>query len=98
MALMEKKLQEHYKDFLSDFHEWDQKSHANDWLIFPKNIGQHLFIDETSVSHGELYTIVTNKAAKGKKGCIVAIVSGIKAEDVIKVLEKIPIKQRKKIT
>ena len=41
---------------------------------------------------------MTNKAAKGKKGCIVAIVSGTKAEDVIKVLEQIPIKQRKKIT
>jgi transposase len=26
---------------------------------------------------------VTNKAAKGKKVCIVAIVSGTKAEDVI---------------
>lgn len=43
------------------------KSHAKDWLIFPKNIGKHLSIDETSVSHGELYTVVTNKAAKGKK-------------------------------
>ena len=50
------------------------------------------------MSHGELYTVLTNKSAKGKKGCIVAIVAGTKAEDVIKVLEKIPIKQRKKVT
>ena len=42
--------------------------------------------------------MLTNKSAKGKKGCIVAIVAGTKAEDVITVLEKIPIKQRKKVT
>lgn len=33
-----------------------------------------LSIDETSLSNGELYTIVTNKAAKGGKGAIVAMI------------------------
>ena len=47
-------------------------------------------IDETSLSNGELYTIVTNKAAKGKKGALVAIVEGTKSEKIIEVLEKIP--------
>ena len=47
-------------------------------------------IDETSLSNGELYTIVTNKAAKGKKGALVAIVEGTASEKVIEVLEKIP--------
>ncbi len=92
------KLQQQYKDFLSDFNEWEQKSHAKDWLIFPENIGKHLSIDETSVSQGELYTILTNKSAKGKKGCIVAIVAGTKAEEVIKVIEKIPLKLRRKVS
>jgi transposase len=32
---------------------------------------------------GQLYTIVTNKEAKGKKGAIVAIVAGTKTETVI---------------
>lgn len=54
-------------------------------------------IDETSLSHGELYTILTNKAGKGCKGSIVAIVAGTKAEEVIKVLQKIPERQRKKV-
>ena len=49
------------------------------------------------MSHGELYTIVTNKAAKGKKGAIVAVVAGTKAENVIEVLQKIPEKQRRKV-
>lgn len=50
------------------------------------------------MSHGELYTILTNKAAKGKKGTIVAIVAGTKAEDVMKVINKIPLNKRKKVT
>lgn len=58
---------------------------------------EHLSIDETSLSHGELYTILTNKSAKGKKGTIVAIVAGTKAEDVVRVIKKIPVNKRKKV-
>lgn len=32
-----------------------------------KNIGPSLSIDETALSNGELYTIVTNKVAKAVK-------------------------------
>lgn len=49
------------------------------------------------MTHGELYTIITNKAAKGRKGSIVAIVAGTKAEHVISIIEKISIKQRKQV-
>lgn len=55
-------------------------------------------IDETALTHGELYTIVTNKAAKGKKGSIVAVIAGTRAEYVISILEKIPLSQRKKVS
>ncbi len=67
-------------------------------MLFPQNIGSHLSIDETSLSRGELYTILTNKAAKGGKGSIVAIVAGTKAETVIEIIRKIPEAQRKKVT
>ncbi|MAG87468.1 MAG: DDE transposase, partial [Flavobacteriaceae bacterium] len=40
-----KKLQRQYKDYLSDFKEWDQKPHSKEWLIFPKNISSKLSID-----------------------------------------------------
>ena len=83
---------------MSDFKEWNQKSHAKKWLLFAKNIGKHLSIDETAFSNGDLYTIVTNKSAKGKKGALIAIIKGTKAETVIKILHKIPLKQRKKVT
>ena len=90
-------IQRYFKDQLSEFKEWNQLKHAEKWLIYPENCGQYLSIDETAFTHGELYTIVTNKAAKGKKGAIVAIVAGTKAEEVISVLEKIQLKLRKKV-
>nr|WP_208630922.1 transposase [Flavobacterium glaciei] len=93
-----KNLQHQYKDFLSDFKTWDQLSHAKQWLLFPKNLGKRLSIDETSLSNGELYTILTNKAGKGKKGSIVAMIAGTKADAVISIIEKIPLKQRNQVT
>ena len=65
--------------------------------MFPHNIGSHLSIDETALSEDELYTIVTNKEAKGKKGAIVAIVKGTKAEHVIEILLKIKESLRRKV-
>lgn len=75
---------------MSDFSSWSQKEHAQDWLLYGKNLGQYLSLDETSLSNGELYTILTNKDARGKKGAIVAIVKGTKAMDVITVINRIP--------
>jgi transposase len=88
-------LQRQYKESLSDFNSWGQKNHATEWLLFSKNLGTHLSLDETAFSNGDLYTIITNKDAKGKKGAIVAMIKGTKAEVVIKTLHKIPLKQRK---
>ena len=65
--------------------------------MFAKNLGSHLSLDETAFSNGDLYTIITNKDAKGKKGAIIAMIKGTKAEVVIKTLHKIPLKHRKKV-
>jgi hypothetical protein len=73
---------------LSDFKVWEQKPHAKDWLLFAKNLGSYLSLDETAFSNGDLYTILTNKKAKGKKSAIIVMVKGTKAETVIKVLHK----------
>ena len=66
------------------------KEHAEEYLVFAKNIGTRLYIDETSLSNGELYTIVTNPDKKKHKGCLVAILKGTKSEDIINVLNYIP--------
>jgi transposase len=89
-----KKLQYHYKNHLSNFQQWTQKYHSKEWLLFEKNIGKYLSLDETSLSNGELYTILTNKSAKGRKGAIVAIIKGTKADDIIKVINKLSISRR----
>jgi len=60
-------------------------------------MGKHLSIDETALSKGELYTIITNKKAKGKKGAIVAILAGTKVEPIIEQLLKIPRTKRNKV-
>lgn len=93
-----KKLQRQYKKHLSNFSTWEQREHASEWLIFPENMGSHLSIDEVNLSMGELYTVVTNKASKGKKRSIVAIIAGTKSEVVINHLQKIDFKKRNQVT
>lgn len=82
---------------MSGFNKWEQKKHAEDWMIFPKNIGSKLSIDEVAISNGELYTVITNKAAKGRKKALVAMAQGTKASDVSAILAKIPLEQRKTV-
>jgi transposase len=62
--------------------------------LFEENIGEKLSIDEVAVTNGELYTVVTNKKAKGGKGALIAIVAGTKSSDVITVLAMIPMEKR----
>ncbi len=83
-----------YKEILSGFREWDQLAHAEDWLLFPDNIGPRIAIDESSLSSGELYTLVTYRDARTCEQSLVAVVAGTKSEDVITVLQKIDEKQR----
>jgi len=66
-------------------------------LLFPDNIGPYLSIDETSLSQGELYTILTNKEAKGRKGAIVAILKGVDADKIISILTTIKEIKRLKV-
>lgn len=86
-----KTFERQYKDHLSGFHEWDQKNHADEWLVFEDNLGERLSLDETNISNGELYSVLTNKAGKGGKGSLVAMVEGTKAEDISKAFNKIPL-------
>ena len=78
-----------YKETLSGFRQWDQLEHAEEWLLFPDNIGPRLAIDESSLSNGELYTFVTNRDARTRQRSLIAVVAGTKSEDVISVLQKI---------
>lgn len=83
-----------YKEVLSGFRQWDQLDHADEWLLFPENVGPRLAIDESSLSNGELYTFVTNRDAHTRERSLVAVVAGTKSEDVIAVLKRMDEKQR----
>ena len=87
-------LGQQYKDHLSGYKTWDQKKHASEWVLFPENIGSYLSLDETSLSNGELYTVLTNKQGKGKKGTLIAMIEGTEAEKVISVLKRVDEKTR----
>lgn len=62
-----------YKEYLSDYNDWDQKGHAREWLLLAKNMGGHLSIDE-SMYCGKLYTFVSNKDAHGGRDTVIAII------------------------
>lgn len=90
-------MEEQYVQYLSDFLEWNQLDHASDWVLFPENMGENLGIDETSLSHGELYTVLTNKDAKGKKGSLIAMIRGVESSSIISILNKIPKSKRNNV-
>ena len=82
---------------MSDYQDWKQLIHSEKWLLFPENIGKRISIDEVALSQGELYTVITNKSAKGRKGAIIAIIEGTRSEIVIEHLLKIPYNIRKQV-
>ncbi|MFR9648216.1 MAG: transposase [Rikenellaceae bacterium] len=79
-----------YKNILSGYRTWKALGHADKWLVFPENIGDSLCIDEVAMSNGDLYTVLTNRAGRGRNRTIVAIVEGVSAEVVIAAIQRIP--------
>lgn len=90
-------LTDYYKNHLSGFLKWEQYGHAEDYILFPENTGEHISLDETSLTGGELYTNVCNKDGHGRKGTVIAMVRGTKSEDVEACLEMIPLEERLKV-
>ena len=54
-------LERQYRNHLSGYIGWSQFSHAEEWILFEKNIGPYVGIDEVNLLQGELYTILINK-------------------------------------
>jgi len=66
-------------------------------MLFEHNLSEYISIDEVALSKGELYTFITSKKGKGKKGTLIASIKGTKSQDIISILEKIPLEERKKV-
>lgn len=86
-----------YKEKFSSYRKWDQLEHAAEYTLYPDNVGENISMDETCLSCGEVYTILTNKACHGGQGSLVATIRGTKAEIVTEVLKKIPSHIRYKV-
>lgn len=87
-------LERQYRNHLSDYLHREQLPHAQDWLLYEKNIGAYVGIDEVALSRGELYTILINKERHGKVGSIIAVIKGTDARTVINVLLKLSRRRR----
>ena len=85
-----------YREYkrVSGYEDWPARKHASEYLVFPENIGQKLSLDELSVSKGELYTFLTNKAAKGRKGALVGSIGSTKTDDIVAHISRIPQQKR----
>ena len=54
-------------------------------------------LDETCLSNGVVYTILTNKAARGGKGSLAAMVRGVASDTVSAILKKVPRELRRRV-
>lgn len=87
-------LERQYRNHLSGYLKWNQLSHAEEWVLFEKNIGAYVGIDEVCLSRSELYTILINKEKKGGTGSIIAIIKGTDVKTVTSVLLKLSRRRR----
>lgn len=85
-----KTLEKQYKEKLSNFREWEKEVNP-EALVYRKNFGKWMSIDEVALSKGELYTVITNKERHSRKGALAALIKGTKNEVISKALEKVPI-------
>lgn len=90
-------LRKQYKEKISDYRNWDQLEHAEEYMLFPENLGTDMSLDETCLSKGDVYTILTNKAAHGGKGALAAMIRGVATDVVSAVLKKMPLGRRLKV-
>lgn len=90
-------LRKQYKEVISGYREWDQLGHAAEYILYPENLGADMSLDETCLSNGDVYTILTNKEAHGGKGALAAMIRGVASETVSSILRKVPLKQRLKV-
>ena len=66
-------------------------------MLFPNNFGDDMSLDETCLSNGEVYTVLTNKAAHGGKGALAAMVRGVSSGTVSEILRKVPRELRRRV-
>lgn len=54
-------------------------------------------LDETCLSNGEVYTILTNKASHGGKGALAAMIHGVASDTISAILKMVPRELRRRV-
>lgn len=90
-------MRKQYKEKISGYRNWNQLEHAEEYMLYPENLGSDMSLDETCLSNGDVYTILTNKAAHGGKGTVAAMIRGVATDVVSSVLKKMPLSKRLKV-
>jgi len=85
-----RKVRKNYLLQKEGFAAWSQRAHCQDFLLYPENISPRLAIDETSLSQGELYTFISSRDVRGRKGKLVAMIRSTRSEKIAQVLNHIP--------
>ena len=90
-------MRKQYKEKISGYRNWVQLELAEEYMLYPENLGSDMSLDETCLSNGDVYTILTNKAAHGGKGTVAAMIRGVATDVVSSILKKIPLSKRLKV-
>ncbi len=94
-------LEKQYKNVLSGYQEFKKKNEKEierESFVFAENFSSDMAIDETCLVDGDLFTIVLNKKAKGKKGALAAIIKGTKSSIITRAItDKVPFEKLVKV-
>lgn len=72
-----------YRNRLSGYGDWAAGDFSAGFYVNSDNIGPHMSLDETCLSNGEVWTFLTNKDGRGRKGTLAAALPGTNSNDII---------------
>ena len=75
-----------YRNKLSGYADWCINELGCGFYFNGNNIGPHMSLDETCLSNGEVWTFLTNKDARCRRGTLAAAIPGTKSDEIISVL------------
>lgn len=75
-----------YRNKLSGYADWCMNELCCGFYFNANNIGEHMSLDETCLSNGEVWTFLTNKDGHGGRGTLAAAIPGTKSNEITSIL------------
>ena len=75
-----------YRNRISGYADWCDRELCCGFYFNAANIGPYMSLDETCLSNGEVWTVLTNKDGHGGKGTLAAAIPGTKSDEIISIL------------